>query len=83
MESEISNHDAFDNKEHEMIAFTRRRKLKLKRRILEARFSVCGPSIASNIKATRCLGFYLDLRLQFMSHKNFTLERVRRSEDRV
>lgn len=47
------NHVAFNNAMDEMIAFIRRTKLQLKRRISEARITVCGHNMRFNTEANR------------------------------
>lgn len=55
----------------------------LKRRIVQARFTVCGYTVTINTEATRQLRVYLNLVSQFRAHKNRTLEKLRRAENKV
>lgn len=80
---EENNLVAFDNTKNEMIAFTRERKLKVKKRIAEAKVMVCGDTMSFNTKVTRLLGVYLDTGPQFRSHKNLALEKAKTVEDKV
>lgn len=77
------NHVEFNNTKDEAIPFIRKRKLKLKRRIAKARINVLGYTMEFNLEITMWLGVYLDTRLKFWAHKNFTLEKVRKAEGRL
>lgn len=73
---EQDNHVDLDNAKDEAIAFKRRRKLKLKRRIAEARITVYGHIIGFNTQATRWLRVYLDTGPQFRERTNITLKMI-------
>lgn len=49
------NHITFDNTKDEAIAFTRTRKLEMKRTIAEERLTVRGQTVGFNNEATRWL----------------------------
>lgn len=77
------NYVEFYNMKDETIAFMRKMKQELKRKIADARFIVRGHTMRFNMEATRCLRFYIDTGLQFRASKNLTLEKARRAEDKV
>lgn len=77
------NHVTFPNSEYEILPFTRRRKVDLKRTLAEARITVGGHIIRFNTEATRWLGVYLDRGLQILTHKNPSLEKARKADDKV
>lgn len=77
------NYIALDNTKDKTITFTRIRRPDLKRKIEETMIIVCGHTIVFNMKATRWLVVHLYSRLQYKAHKNLTLEKARRTEDRV
>lgn len=54
------NHVEFDNKKDEEIAFMRRRKSELKKRIAKVRITVCRQIMKIHTEAIRSLGVYLD-----------------------
>lgn len=70
------NHVEFDNAKGEAIVFIRRRKPELKKRIANARITVREHTMDFNTDTMRWLGVYLDMRFQFRTHKNLTLERA-------
>lgn len=55
----------FDHSNDEIIVFRRKRKPQLKRRIVKARIIAGGDTMSFNTEGTRCLGVYLDTKLQF------------------
>lgn len=65
------------------VAFARRRKPKLKRRIVEMRFTVQGQIMWFITEATRSLGVYLDMRLWLRTQKDLTFEKATRVEESV
>lgn len=83
MEWGEDNHAEFDDTKNEIIAFTRKRKPVLKKRIAEVRFTVRGYIIGFNTKGTRWLGVYLDTGLQYRVYNNHILKKDWKAEDTV
>lgn len=77
------NYVAFNNSKDDMIAFHRRRKAYQWKRLLEALKTVRKHTMKFNIEATKWLGMYLEIGLQFRKQKNISLEIVKCAEDRV
>lgn len=82
VEWEERNYVTFDNTKNEAIAFKWSRKPKLKSKIVEAKITVRRHMMTSNSEDTRWLRANLDSGLQFRAHKNLTLRKARRAEDR-
>lgn len=83
MEWRERSHVIFDNSKDKIILFTRRRKFDLGMRLAEARITVRVHTRRFNTEATLCLGVYLEIGLQFRTHKNLSLEKAPRAEDRI
>lgn len=81
VESGERNHSEFYNFIDEIIAFTRHRKLDLKRKLLDTRIMVRGHTMSFNSEATRYLKVYLDTGSQSRVHKYLSLEKARMVED--
>lgn len=73
----------FDNFKDEILAFTRRRRPELKRRLAGARITVKGYTLCFNTEVTRCLGVYLDTGFKVRARKILSLEKARRAKNRV
>lgn len=83
MEWGEDNHIEFKNEKDGVIAFTRRGKMQLKRRIGETKITLRGHTIGFNTEATRWLGFYLDTELQFRAHNTLTMKKATKKGVRV
>lgn len=77
------NYVAFDNSKNKMIMFTRGRNLDLRKLLAQPRITIKRHNMRFNFKATKWLGMYLDIGLQFCAHKNISLENAKYVEDRV
>lgn len=66
-----------------MIAFTKRKKKELKKRIVETRITVGGHILVFNTEGMMWLGVYQYTEAKFAVHKNLTLEKDRKTKYRV